>query len=271
MQIDPKISFWLGVVVTALIGIGGGTVSLTHAIPPAWIPTVVAWCNILSFLGSAVLTALHGFASGNSGPLVGTPGGSAQPSPSLSPPKAAIAFLGVGIAALALSGASPARAQTHQPPRPALSGDPVRDIGNAIKSAQQQSAKEANETTADLVDKLDKLALPDFEYALAMAKATNNVVSAPCWQAWVDMLRAQQKPLTDAAGQTLAEPDPHLITNIERISELLAALRPDSPLSTSCAALAGAANRDVATLISGILSGGALGLFKLPVIPPVVP
>ena len=229
MQIDPKISFWLGVVVTALIGVGGGTVSLTHAIPPDWIPTVVAWCNILSFLGSAVLTAL------------------------------------------ALACASPAHAQSRQPARPPLTGDPVRDIGTAIKSGQQQSAKEANETTADLVDKLDKLALPDFEYALAMAKATNNVVSAPCWQAWVDMLTAQQKPLTDAAGQPLSEPDPHLITNIERISELLAALRPDSPLSTSCAALAGAANRDVATLISGILSGGALGLFKLPIVAPVVP
>lgn len=270
MQIDPKISFWLGVVVTALIGIGGGTVSLTHAIPPAWIPTVVAWCNILSVLGSAMLTALHGFASGNSGPLVGA-GGASQPSPQSLPPKAAIALVGVGLAALWLGCAWPAHAQTRQPVRAPLTGDPIHDIGNAIKSGQQQSAKEANETTADLVERLNKLALPDFEYAFAMAKATNNVVSAPCWQAWVDMISAQQKPLTDAAGQQLSEPDPHLITNIERISELLAALRPDSPLSTSCAALAGAANRDVATLISGILSGGALGLFKLPVIPPVVP
>ncbi|HEY6258030.1 MAG TPA: hypothetical protein VIY51_19780, partial [Xanthobacteraceae bacterium] len=73
MQIDPKVSFWLGVAVTALIGVGGGTVSLTDAIPPDWIPAVVAWCNILSFFGSGVLTALHGFSSGNSGPLVGAP------------------------------------------------------------------------------------------------------------------------------------------------------------------------------------------------------
>jgi len=73
MQVDPKVSFWLGVIVTALIGIGGGTVSLTHAIPSDWIPSVTAWCNILSFFGSAALTALHGFSSGNSGPLVGAP------------------------------------------------------------------------------------------------------------------------------------------------------------------------------------------------------
>jgi hypothetical protein len=171
----------------------------------------------------------------------------------------------IAIAAMVLALAGPVAAQTRQAPR--LTGDPVKDIGNAIHQGQQQAASATNENTADLVGKLNKLALPDFEYALAMAKATNNVVSAPCWQAWVDMLKAQQKPLQDANGQALTEPDPHLITNIERISELLAALRPDSTLSTSCAALAGAANRDVATLIGGILSGGALGLFKVPVIP----
>ena len=39
----------------------------------------------------------------------------------------------------------------------------------------------------------------------------------------------------------------------------------DSTLSTGCAALAGAAGKDAATLIQGILGGGALGLFKLPI------
>jgi hypothetical protein len=176
-----------------------------------------------------------------------------------------IRTIAIAVALLVLAGS--AAAQNRQPRPPALTGDPVKDIGNAIKAGQQQGTAASNANTADLVAKLNKLALPDFEYALAMAKATNNVVSAPCWQAWVDLITAQQKPLTDATGQVLTEPDPHLITNIERISELLAALRPDSTLSTSCAALAGAANRDVATFIGGILSGGALGLFKVPVVP----
>jgi len=35
--------------------------------------------------------------------------------------------------------------------------------------------------------------------------------------------------------------------------------------STGCAALAAAGGKDAATLIQGVLSGGALGLFKLPV------
>jgi hypothetical protein len=250
MQFDPKVSFWLGVVVTALIGIGGGAVSLTHAIPPDWIPTVVAWCNILSFLGSGLLTALHGFSSGSSGPFVAAP--------PISPPKLMIAFL----AALALGWGSPASAQV---PRTKPTGNPIVDIGNVIKGEQQKAVATKNESTEDLVAKLGKLALPDFEFALAMSKATNNVVSTPCWQAWVDLLIAQQKPLIGTDGQPLTEPDPHLATSVEKISELLGALRPDSTLSTGCAALAAAGGKDAATLIQGLLSGGALGLFKLPV------
>jgi hypothetical protein len=160
--------------------------------------------------------------------------------------------------------AAPAQAQSR-PPAPRPTGNPIVDIGNAIAGQKQQATVSRNADTEDLVGKLGKLALPDFEFALAMSKATNNVVSTPCWQAWVDLLTAQQKPLLGADGQPLAEPDPHLATSVEKISELLAALRPDSTLSTGCAALAGAAGKDAATLIQGILGGGALGLFKLPI------
>jgi hypothetical protein len=160
--------------------------------------------------------------------------------------------------------AAPAFAQTR--PAPRATGNPIVDIGNAIAGQKQQATASRNADTEDLVGKLGKLALPDFEFALAMSKATNNVVSTPCWQAWVDLLTAQQKPLIGADGTTpLTEPDPHLATSVEKRSELRAALRPVSTLSTGCAALAGAAGKDAATLIQGILGGGALGLFKLPI------
>jgi hypothetical protein len=170
----------------------------------------------------------------------------------------------IGAALLLCALAAPAQAQSRAPaPRP--TGNPVVDIGNAIAGQKQQATASRNADTEDLVGKLGKLALPDFAFALAMSKATNNMVSTPCWQAWVDLLTAQQKPLISTDGQPLAEPDPHLATSVEKISELLAALRPDSTLSTGCAALAGAAGKDAATLIQGILGGGALGLFKLPI------
>jgi hypothetical protein len=211
--------------------------------------------------------------------------------PTASPPKSAAIILALaGTLALSLLLPGAAYAQNGVPRPRAVApptGNPITDIGNAIKGRQQAEASTQNADTEDLVAKLGKLALPDFEFALALSKATNNVVSTPCWSAWVDLLSAQQKPLMgpgapltnpdgtpqlDATGKPILgppvamnEPDPHLATSVEKISELLAALRPDSTLSTGCAALAAAGGKDAATLIQGILSGGALGLFKLPV------
>jgi hypothetical protein len=62
-HIDPIVRFWIGVVVTAAIGVGNGTLELTNAVPGAWIPTVTAWCGIIAFLGSSLLTALNGMGS----------------------------------------------------------------------------------------------------------------------------------------------------------------------------------------------------------------
>jgi hypothetical protein len=270
MQFNPKIGFILGILVTIEIAVSSGTLSLTHAVPAAWIPTVTAWSGILAFTGSTVLTFLHGYSSGEVGPLVAPPlDTSALQKPAaegvtrdalMQPPRLPIVILLAAGVMLFL--AASAGAQT---PRPKPTGNPIVDIGNAIKGEQQQAAAARNESTEDLVAKLGKLALPDFEFALAMSKATNNVVSTPCWQAWVALLSAQQKPLLGEDGQPLSEPDPHLATSVEKISELLGALRPDSTLSTGCAALAAAGGKDAATLIQGILSGGALGLFKLPI------
>ena len=62
-NIDPVVRFWIGMVVTAAIGISQGTLNLTHAIPPDYIPYVTAWSGIISFVGSAALTALNGAAT----------------------------------------------------------------------------------------------------------------------------------------------------------------------------------------------------------------
>ena len=252
MQFNPRIGFVLGILVTIEIAVSSGTLSLTHAVPPAWIPTVTAWSGILAFVGSTLLTFLHGYSSGDVGPLVtqpplalnAAPEGagrkpsalelnqdvnqdvSAQPRSGSGPngpsPNVSIAILMA--AGLVLLHAAPTSAQTS---RPKPTGNPIVDLGNAIKGGQQQAAAATNESSEDLVAKLGKLALPDFEFALAMSKATNNVVSTPCWQAWVDLLTAQQKPLLGTDGQPLTEPDPHLATSVEKISELLGALRPE--------------------------------------------
>lgn len=259
MQFNPKIGFYLGILVTIEIAVSSGALSLAHAVPDAWIATVVAWSGILAFIGSTVLTFLHGYSSGEPGPLVKAPP---------IPPgvvKAAAVVLLVLSAGLIASGS--AHAQTPRP-APARQFTPTGDLIKDIAASKAGGQAQTNQTELDLVDKIQKLSLPDFQFALAMSIATKNVISTPCWQAWVDLISAQQKPLLAADGTTpLVEPDPHLITSIERISELLAVLRPDSTVTTACAALAGAAGKDVATLVGGILSGGALGLFKLPIVP----
>lgn len=114
-----------------------------------------------------------------------------------------------------------------------------------------------------LTDQLIADVLPDLKYAAALAKASNNKITTPCLQAVLDMVTTWQAPLLGADGQPIPLPDKHLITDMERAAELLNALQPDSPLSLGCAATAQAVQKDVATLVGSILSGGALGLFKV--------
>lgn len=177
------------------------------------------------------------------------------------PTAPAIAALILGTALLGLLQPGVAYAQTPTPRPFVPTGNLVKDIQTSKQGAQAA----ANEGIDDLVSKLDKLALPDFEFALAQAMAANNNVTIPCWSAWVDLIKARQAAAIDASGQPIPVPDPHVITAIERISELLAILRPDSKISLACVQIAATAGKDVGTVIAGILSGGALGMFKLPI------
>jgi hypothetical protein len=184
--------------------------------------------------------------------------------PPISPPKAVIALFAVALAALALGWASPAGAQNRPPAKPALTGDPIRDIGNAVAPGGAPRGGTPSSPLDELAAKIRKLSLDDFKYAAALAHATGNAVTAPCWDEWVKLLTAQQQPLNGADGQPLKEPDPHLATDIERLSEMVAQLQPRSELSVACAPMATTAQKDAATLIGAVLSGGAMGLFKLP-------
>ncbi len=117
---------------------------------------------------------------------------------------------------------------------------------------------------ANLTDEVLAKLLADFTYAAARAHATNNTVTAPCWDTWVKLLTAQSQPLSDGKGTALTKPDPHAITDAELASELINQLQPNSDLSIACAPTLQASQRNISTLVGAVLSGGALGLFKLP-------
>ena len=68
--IDPKWVVWLGVLVTVEQAIGQGTVKLTNVVPVDWAPWITAWCNLLAFAGTAIMTALSAFSSKAPGPML---------------------------------------------------------------------------------------------------------------------------------------------------------------------------------------------------------
>jgi hypothetical protein len=149
----------------------------------------------------------------------------------------------------------------------APTGNPFVDIPNAIKDVTPKSPETVvnSDPFEKLTDKALTDILADVTYADARAKAFGNVVTEPCWAAWIVVLTAQTTPLKDANGNTLTKPNPDAITAAEFMSEILRILQPDSTLSLACAPALQAAQKDIATLVGSVLSGGALGLFKLPV------
>jgi hypothetical protein len=256
--IDAKTSMIINIVAAILTGVAAGAVSFKGLVAPDTAAQITGWSAIFAFVISCVNVGLHGYSSPGAGPMV----------PPLPPPAGKIAawLLAIGLSALAAGWSSPARAQASNRQAPLhaapLTGDPIRDIGNAIGGQKPAALNEPE----DIAAKIRALSLPDFKYAAALAHATGNAVSAPCWDMWVKLITAQQQPLTDpATGQPMAEPDPHLFTSIERLSEAIHQLLPESDLSVACAPLAQAAKKDVGVLIGSVLSGSALSLFKLPI------
>lgn len=73
MKIDPKITFWIGVITTIAQGVASGTVHLSGLVPPDWIPYITGWLGLAVFVNMTVLTALNGFSSSASGPLAAPP------------------------------------------------------------------------------------------------------------------------------------------------------------------------------------------------------
>jgi hypothetical protein len=157
----------------------------------------------------------------------------------------------------------PAAAATVKPPL----CDPLNLIPgcrNPDGTINQKSSVQGNPFES-LSDDLLKKILADVTYAQALAKASNNKVTQPCWDAWVTLVTAQTQPVKDGQGNPLPVPDPHFFVAAERASEFINQIQPNSDLNIGCGAALNASKMAIGQLISAVLSGGALGLFKLPV------
>lgn len=66
-MIDPKVSLWLNIVLTIMIGISTGAVSLTNIVDPVISKSVVGWCGFGAFILGTINTALHAMANSVTG------------------------------------------------------------------------------------------------------------------------------------------------------------------------------------------------------------
>lgn len=157
--------------------------------------------------------------------------------------------------AFAMLLASSAFAQgTFPKPRP-LTGDIVHDIAAATGS------KATGAPVTDLENFFNAKLLPDLQYSLKLATAANSKVTAPCYQAWIDIITTQQAAVqTKNADGTTSEdpmPQPHVITEFEKLVELRNALQPESDFMIKCSPVASMVRKDITGFIGLVISGGA--------------
>jgi len=150
-------------------------------------------------------------------------------------------------------------------PTMAQSRKPIQqfDLGQKIKDdfSKATGVQATGDVPFDLLRALDAKLLPDLQYAMLLAKATNNNITAVCYQAWIDMITTQQAAVqtknADGTTTDVPIPDPHIITDFERMVELRNALQPDSKFMTSCSPVANLIKQDVISFMGKVISGGA--------------
>lgn len=144
--------------------------------------------------------------------------------------------------------------------QPRRTGNIVQDIKTAV--TEQTTKPATGDTGLNLLKALDTKLLPDLQYALLLAKASNSAITSNCWQAWVDVIQVRQTAVKDAQGNEVPLPEPHLVTTFEQLVELRNMLQPDSKFMTACSPVANMVKMDVAKFMGIVITGGA-GLASL--------
>lgn len=163
--------------------------------------------------------------------------------------------------ALLLMLLQPLAAQTPKP-RP-VAPNPIDQFNQKLKDdfTHDTGVKATGDLPFDLLRALDAKLLPDLQYALKLAQATGSNVTAPCYQAWIDMINTQQTAVQqknpDGTTTDIPIPDPHLVTDFERMVELRNALQPESNFMTKCSPVANLIKQDVISFMGKVISGGA--------------
>jgi hypothetical protein len=240
----------IGVLATIDQQIGNGSMSIAHTFPLDWQPAIKETMGNLGSILTAIMTA----------GAFGRVPASSIPLPNAVKQVVLVALM-AGAALILLAGS--AQAQTPRPRPGATMTQPQIDIIQKMKD--DFSAKTGVQATGDLpfdlLKALDAKLLPDLQYALKLAQATGSNVTAPCYQAWIDMINTQQTAVqtknADGTTSDIPVPDPHLVTDFERMVELRNALQPESTFMTKCSPVANMIKQDVVSFMGKVISGGA--------------
>jgi hypothetical protein len=137
-------------------------------------------------------------------------------------------------------------------------GDIVKDIQSATGQPQTPLGRAlTGSAITDIQGFLNAKFLPDLQYALKLAQASKNNITADCYQAWIDIITTQQNAIKGQDGTDMAMPDPHVITDFEKLVELRNALQPESPFMVKCSPIASMVKKDIAGFMGIVISGGA--------------
>ncbi len=129
--------------------------------------------------------------------------------------------------------------------------------GNIIQDFAPKGGPLTGAPVTDLQNFFNSKLLPDLQYALKLAAASKNNITGDCYQAWIDIIMTQQAAIKNADGSDTAMPDPHIITEFEKLVELRNALQPESQFMIKCSPVASMVKKDIAGFIGLVLSGGA--------------
>lgn len=220
--------FYLGLAVTLESAIGNGTLVLTNAIPSAWIPTVQAWCGILAFVGTALMTGLSRMT------------GSAPPSVPPIVNKIAVVVLALALGTvIAAQFVAPAAAETK---KPVLTGNIVNDLAS-LKSSNDPAGALMNklsavnaETVAGVIAALQEA---DADAGALVNTATGDVrdpISHACFPAQIKFLQSLPN------AQPITSPAPYnLIVLFQRKRDFVAQIQAGLPayLKLGCSAMIG--------------------------------
>jgi hypothetical protein len=159
----------------------------------------------------------------------------------------------VSAALAAAIGIAPASAATNHKPA-------AHHMKAAILTPDQVADKIANWATGQ--------AIPDLQQAIAMAKASNETVLAPCWQALLTF--AQNVQTTSAANIANTTLKVHIATDIENLGVLEEALEPNGPLTVACAPAAQFFGQQTANFVGQIVTGVTSITKLVPTIPEIL-